>query len=723
MKQKLLSLFAFTLFVTNFLNAQIDGHHCGFDEHRENIQLNHEGEWAKMKSQEDQLNGFIEKFVAEKQRLRAEGKLPQKKSSAPKYTIPVVVHVLHDGGPENISDEQIYSAIDRLNECFQGLNPELASVQPEFTALTTTLDIEFKLATKAPDGSCFKGITRTKSSQTNSGDEAAQLNAIISGNDVYNGNWPQNEYLNIFTVNTLGSAGAAAYAYFPSNTGMNRGVWTQHIYFGSIGTSTQGRSGTVVHELGHWFALYHPWGNKNLVSQDPVPSDCGVEDDLVDDTPETIGNKSCDVNANTCDADNAYWGYDIRDNVENFMEYSYCFKMFTIGQGDRMEAALNSSTGGRNNLWSPSNLTKTGVDAPAALCKADFSAERTTICAGETIQFTDYSYSNVVGWTWDFDGATVVGSVNDQNPSVTFNNPGVYTISLEVTDGSSTVSDSKIDYIKVLANPGVSSPLKESFENTSTLPDDNWEITEEYAKDFDILDEASVTGNYSLRITNSSSRAGNVYELTSTTVDLSAAIQPMISFKYAWAKRESSNKDKLQVFASYDCGETFTQVEYIATSKLETGEITTSKYVPTEDEWEVRIIDDLAPEYAVSNFMCKFVFTSDGGNHLYIEDINIRDASNLVTVNDGIEEVNSVLLSPNPTQGDLNMTINLNQSSNVTIKVYDMLGKVVEYRDLGMFNIGASKQYFDLNHLDAGTYFFNVLLNEIPVSAERIIIE
>jgi hypothetical protein len=60
-----------------------------------------------------------------------------------------------------------------------------------------------------------------------------------------------------------------------------------------------GRSGTVVHELGHWFALYHPWGSKNLVGSDPVSADCDRSDnnDFVDDTPKTIGNKTCNTSA------------------------------------------------------------------------------------------------------------------------------------------------------------------------------------------------------------------------------------------------------------------------------------------------------------------------------------------------------------------------------------------------------------------------------------------
>ena len=115
------------------------------------------------------------------------------------YKIPVVFHVLHNNGPENISDEQILDALSIMNRDFRLLNQDANNVQPEFQGMPTDVEVEFLLATKAPNGQCFKGITRTVNAITNNGaDGGDQVDAIIAGNDVYNGAWPGNRYLNIF---------------------------------------------------------------------------------------------------------------------------------------------------------------------------------------------------------------------------------------------------------------------------------------------------------------------------------------------------------------------------------------------------------------------------------------------------------------------------------------------------------------------------------------------
>ena len=48
------------------------------------------------------------------------------------------------------------------------------------------------------------------------------------------------------------------------------------------------------------------------------------------------------------------------DNVENYMDYSYCSKMFTQGQVDEMRAAMVSNVGGRSNIWTTTNLQNVG---------------------------------------------------------------------------------------------------------------------------------------------------------------------------------------------------------------------------------------------------------------------------------------------------------------------------------------------------------------------------
>ena len=109
--------------------------------------------------------------------------------------------------------------LEILNRDFRKLNPDTATVDPLFQGIVADVEIEFVLATKAPDGSCFSGITRTQSplsyvSDFNQG--ADQINAIISSNDVYQGNWSGHNYLNVIVCGNP-SDGVAGYTNHPSN--------------------------------------------------------------------------------------------------------------------------------------------------------------------------------------------------------------------------------------------------------------------------------------------------------------------------------------------------------------------------------------------------------------------------------------------------------------------------------------------------------------------------
>jgi PKD repeat protein len=720
LKKLLIGMFISLPFITV---AQEIPHHCAFDEVYEQMHQDNPQAWEDFRAQQDELNLFIKNYVAQQ-------KLEGAKKSSSTYTIPVVFHVLHNDGPENISYEQILSAVDRLNECFNGTNAETATVNPVFLPLIDNIGVTFKLAKRAPDGSCFNGVTRTKSAETFSGNESSQLSAIINGNDVFRGTWRSDQYLNIFVVNTLGSAGAAAYAYFPSGDGssMNNGVWSQHRYMGSTGTSNAGNSAVVVHELGHWFALYHPWGSKNLVGANPDPNDCSRSDnnDLVDDTPKTIGNKTCSNGIDTCTDDDPYWagrGFPtpMIDNVENFMEYTYCFKMFTEGQGTRMKGALNSSVGGRNNLWKAANLTARGVDDPEVLCKVNFDADKYLVCEGESISFKDMSYFGQTSWTWTFEGANVTSS-NSQNPTVTYSTAGNYSVTLQTSDGTNTMSTTKTAFITVLPNPGYNVAYSESFESISSLPTERWMITSDRSGDYSISTAASVTGSKSLRITNSSSRAGNVYDLTSATYDFSGDNFPYITFKYAFAKRTDDNNDALRIYVSKDCGKNWVLRKSISASNLPTAPNTNGTFVPSETEWRFEEMTNLTSDFATSNFRVKFEFSSGGGNHLYLEDINIFGDVSLDVINTeaGVE---ALKFFPNPSNGnDISLSINLTNTSTVAVNVYDVVGKKIQSVNLGMVQGGKHALPLNLNQLSTGTYLFETLINGVPAKKDKMVI-
>ena len=632
------------------------------------------------------------------------------------YTIPLVFHVLHNGGPENISRAQIEDAVAILNRDYRLQNADANNVQSVFAGMPADIEIEFQLATKAPNGQCFSGITRTQSPLTNSGANGQnQVSAIIAGNDVFNGSWPGNKYLNIMVVND--ADGAAGYTTNPNNwsgSSMNNGIWVLHDYVGSIGTSDTYSSRTLTHEVGHWLNLDHLWGNNN----NPGNASSCSQDDAVDDTPRCIGVTSCNLNSNTCsnDAADGYWTTDVIDNVENYMEYSYCNKMFTNGQKNRMRAALLSSVGGRNNIWTSSNQIATGLNSTPSLCAVDIRVERDIVCGGDDVQFFDESYNNIVSWNWSFPNGTPSSSTN-QNPMVSYSGAGDFDVTLEVTDAlGNTMTQTFPNFISVIGNPGYPPPIYEGFENIASLPSNDWTIYNPEGPGFDVVATGSASGAKSVKLDNSQGQTGSVDELISNTIDLSNSAAASISFKYAFAKRNSGNSDYLQIFASKDCGESWFMRKNISTSILGTMANTNSNFTPSGSDWKTIVISPSSfSNYLVSDFRFKFKFVNGGGNDLYIDDINLSGSLSI----EETEKVYDFKVYPNPVVENLLVSFNsLINLSNPLIEIYDATGRIIKSINLQNISKGENNLEVSSRDLDSGWYILKIISDEKSISTK-----
>jgi PKD repeat protein len=631
------------------------------------------------------------------------------------YKIPVVFHVLHNNGVENISDEQIQDALAILNRDYRKLNADANTVHADFQGMPSDVEIEFVMATKAPNGTCFSGITRTANSLSFDGsDGGAQVDAIVSGNNVYNGQWQGNRYLNIFVVAEAG--GAAGYTMKPSNfvgTIMDNGIWILHNYVGSIGTSSVTASRALTHEVGHWLNLDHTWGGNNNPGN---ASSCST-DDAVQDTPNCIGVTSCAMNSNTCNSDDNYWGQAMRDNVENYMDYSYCSKMFTAGQVTRMRNAITSSTGGRNNLWTTANLTAVGATGVTYLCKAQFSADITTVCSGSQIQYTDESYNAVSGWNWTFEGGTPATSTI-QNPLVTYNTPGIYQVTLSATDGSVTDDEVKTSFIRVLPAPATI-PYFEGFEGYTTLNNIlQWEIINENNNNtFALESNFGRTGTKCARLTNYGQTGSNTDELISAPVDLSSITssnEMTLTFRYAYRKRTSTNNEYLKVFITSNCGDNWVQRKTIGGSQL-SSLTSTSSWTPTsETDWTTVHMTNVTSDYWNDNFRYKFKFEGENGNNIFIDDINMYSGSpsdNIVLGLTDLGDIEQLNVFPNPTEGELNLQFSLNAAQFVKIQLQDICGKIVQNHTINAA-IGSNLVMMDTQTLAAGTYFLAIQAGE-----------
>lgn len=610
--------------------------------------------------------------------------------SSSTFVIPVVFHVIHDNGTENISDEQIYNAVELLNKDFNQQNSNWQTVNPAFLGIIADVGIEFRLAQQDPSGNCTNGITRTTSLLTYEGDHDMQ--DLIQ--------WNRAMYLNIWVCANL-SSGAAAYSQYPgsvNNSPESDGIVSRHNYIGSIGTGSVSRTTALSHEVGHWLNLRHVWGNSN----DPNLSTNCNGDDLVSDTPETIGWTSCNTNAQSCGS---------LDNVENYMDYAACRKMFTEGQKNRMLAALNSSTAQRNQLWQNSNLSNTGTEGPALLCAANLSSNFTIVCAGDSVVFSDNSYNGATGWEWGFPGGSPAVSTIE-SPVIYYNTPGVYDVSLTANNSATTVNTTKAQYITVLSADGYPLPYQESFENLSSIPSNDWfSIDKQNDGGFQITSSAAYTGSQCAKLTNNTNDAGNLDELLSNTIDLNGMQEATISFKYAFKRRNSNNDDRLRFYVSNNCGQTWSLRKQLrGQTNLSTGNTQSSSFTPNnQSDWQEAIIDNIQFSFLGSGFRFKFWFESDGGNNLYIDDININ--GNPVGIEELTAESIRLNIFPNPITNISTLSFELEERSDVRMDVVDMLGRTILTIENESLSQGRHQYPISRSELGNGMYFVRVSIN------------
>ena len=643
-----------------------------------------------------------EGYRLEREKLEQETmEFAQRKSSAATYTIPVVFHILHLYGTENISDAQIFDAMEVINRDFNKQNADTANTIAAFAGIAANVGIEFKLAKLDPQGNCTNGIDRIYSAYTNVGDEDAKLNQ-----------WPRNKYLNIWVVKDI-SSGAAGYSQYPSNFGAaSDGIKILHTYVGSIGTGSPSRSRALTHEIGHWLNLAHPWGNSNTPG---VASNCNI-DDGVTDTPNTIGWTSCNLNGTSCGS---------LDNVQNFMEYSYCSTMFTNGQKTRMVAALNSSTASRNNLSTAANLTATGVNSNTVCAPdADFYTLTPAVCVNSSVNFVDNSsLGAATSWNWTFPGGSPATST-DQSPVVTYATPGTYSVSLTVSNANGSNSVTKNSYVTVESNTAdITTPtFFEGFENLTLGAANGWSTTNlGGGSAWATTTSAAYTGAKSVRLNNISNTPGFIDELITPSIDLTQFTSPRLYYKVAYANLTATDNitNSFQILSSVDCGKTWGVRRTYTETALETVNPQNSSFTPTsQSQWREDNIN-LSSFAIYSNIIFKFKFVAGEGNNLYLDDINLNNTTSLTEM-ESLE--NNFRVFPNPSDQDAVVYFSTESNATIAVKVFDLLGKEVYNNNMGTLAAGNHNLILNKETISgSGLYFVRLSVNDTQLTRKFIL--
>ncbi len=401
----------------------------------------------------DDFEESIQKRMNEiKERAKSSGRV-----NAGIITLPIVVHVVHNGEPigtgTNLSKAQIQSQIDVLNEDFRKM-----SGTPGYnnSPVGADIEIEFCLSLLDQNGKTLTepGIHRyngNKNSWTREEIEGSLKSSTI---------WNANLFYNIWTVKFGGtSANLLGYAQFPDQSGLaglnesggsalTDGVVIQYSSFGSVDKGTfpvmqapYNKGRTLSHETGHWLGLRHIWGDGNCA------------DDFVSDTPPAASeSRGCMVGRFSCGSTNM---------VENYMDYSNdaCMNIFTLGQKTRIQAVIELSP--RRNSLTTANLCGSIITAAPT---PNFGTENLKcVLLGSKVGFTDLSTNFPSEWNWTFEGGNPNTST-ERNPKISYNTAGSFKVSLWAKN-SIGISDTLVveNYI-VVSEEG----LCRSFNNFNT---------------------------------------------------------------------------------------------------------------------------------------------------------------------------------------------------------------------------------------------------------------
>lgn len=425
----------------------------------------------------------------------------------------------------------------------------------------------------------------------------------------------------------------------------------------------------------------------------------------------------------------------IIENVENYMEYSYCSKMYTYEQKYRTRAALTASLSARNNLWINSNLIATGTDltAPACAPKPDFYANKYMICPGATVTFTK-NVSNITPglittYNWSFDVGTGTPTLSTaSNPTITYNIPGVYNATLTATNSGGSGTITKTLLISVSdAFAQVTNTYIENFEN-STEYFSRWHSVDldNNSRTWWYNSTVGYSGTHSVVMNSYYNYPFDVDQLFSPSYNLTFITSPVLTFRCAAATKAttaSDMNDKLVVYSSVDCGATWNIRKTFSGATFINNSYHPEEFIPgSASQWALQSVT-IPASVATAKTRFKFEYTSGNeGNSIYIDDINMTGV--LGIDNNALEDAN-VSIFPNPTNQTTTLSYTLIKKGNVKIELMDVLGKkIMETSKIdqaeGEYSFQISKQ--ELNLLN-GIYFVKFSIDNTSITKKLIISE
>jgi hypothetical protein len=631
--------------------------------------------------------------------------------------IPVIFHIVLPN-PNVVTDVQILSQLDTLNKDFFGINGDSVKIPSHFKSLFGKSGIQFCLAQRTPDEEETSGIDRSATTQSSFGIDDGVKHTSSGGV----AGWNTGKYFNVWI--TALSNGLLGYSTFPDDGSPDeQGVVIDYRSLPGGSAAGYNTGKTLTHETGHYFNLYHIWGDDDGAC---------TGTDYVDDTPNqanSSGTCYSGIHTDNCTTN----GNGIM--FQNYMDYTpdACLVMFTTDQVTRMEAA---STGYRSSLFSSDgcqpvvfknyDVQLTSIDQPdQRLCNPSFTPVITVKNKGlQTITSLQISVviDDAVVLNYNWTGSLTHGATTTVTMPSINTTTGTHTLTVEASKPNNSTDEepennalsTSFQYYESVMS------VSESFES-SAFPPPGWDIVNpDKSITWQRITSVAKTGSASVIINNYENEdVGQKDDLRLPDVFIPSTVDSaFLSFQvaaatYTTAGTTNNNWDTLEVLISKDCGLTYTGIykNWGSSFVTKTAAITDA-FVPTSDEWRKDSIN-LASYIGENNLVIAFRNTSGYENNIYLDDINLRT----VSINPNLKR-QGFLVTPNPTTGIIAIQFYPQPTNLKSIQIFSIAGqKITEFKA----GSGANNYYsFNMSQQATGTYIVRAIFSD-KVLTKKII--
>ncbi len=347
-------------------------------------------------------------------------------------------------------------------------------------------------------------------------------------------------------------------------------------------------------------------------------------------------------------------------------------------------------------------------DSGSALPIANFTEDKRSFCAGDSVQFQNLSLNIGAEVLWEFEGGEPAFS-SDLAPLVHYNEPGAYDVKLTIGNDNGEDMLVKESHIHVIDTIGVGAPIFEGFEELTTLEEGAWYPQSNPGETgWQITNEAAFEGNSSVFIENFTGPSGRDYFLRSRSYDLSELDTAVVSMRVAYAPSTSQQTERLRISISNDCGESWTPKTMITSqTTLPTAPPSGEYFVPQHNQWQFIMLTNILPEERTSDFRLQIHFGSAGGNNIYVDNINIgSDLS--VDTETSKDLIPGLRMYPNPANDFTQLEWEAQGSDPIELRIFDSTGRLIIQEQHGSQGSGVQNVRINTQQLSQGVYICQV---------------